>query len=59
MLTPWFNGKVIGLGRIVSIESGIYYGGERVNTGYVMVLIIDVTQQHLIVEDINEGGIHP
>ena len=38
------NGQVIGLGRIVSIETRIYYGGERVNAGYVMVLIIDVTQ---------------
>ena len=38
------NGQVIGLGRIVSTETGIYYGGERVNAGYAMVLIIDVTQ---------------
>ena len=53
------NGQVIGLGRIVSTETRIYYGGERVNAGYVMVLIIDITQQHLIVEDIDEGDIHP
>ena len=38
------NGKVFGLGRIVSTETRIYYGGERVNAGYAMVLIIDVTQ---------------
>lgn len=53
------NGQVIELGRIVSTETRIYYGGERVNAGYAMVLIIDVTQRHLIVEDIDEGDIHP
>ena len=38
------NGQVIGLGRIVSTDTRIYYGGESVFAGYVMVLIIDVTQ---------------
>ena len=41
------------------IEPRTYHGGERVNAGYVMVLIIDVTQPHLIVENIYEGEIHP
>ena len=53
------NGQVIGLGRVDSTETETYYGGERVNAGYVMVLIIDVTQPHLIVEDVDEGDIHP
>ena len=53
------NGQVIGLGRVDSTDTGTYYGGEMVNAGYVMVLIIDVTQPHLIVEDVDEGDIHP
>ena len=53
------NGQVIGLGRVDSIETETYYGRERYNAGYVMVLIIDVTQPHLIVEDVDEGDIHP
>jgi len=35
------------------------YGGERLNVGYVMVLIIDVIEPHLIVEDVDEGDLHP
>ena len=53
------NGQVIGLGRVDSIETETYYGKERVNASYVMVLIIDVTQPYLIVEDVDEGDIHP
>ena len=53
------NDQVIGLGRVESAESGTYYVGERVNAGYVTILIIDVTQPHLIDEDVNEGDIHP
>jgi hypothetical protein len=30
-----------------------------VDAGYVTVLIIDVTQSHLILEDVDEGDIHP
>ena len=41
------------------INGQVYYGGERVNAGYVTVLIIDVTQPHLIVEDVDDGDIHP
>jgi len=32
---------------------------ERVNVGYVTILIIDVTQTHLIDENVNKGDIHP
>ena len=53
------NDQVIGLGRVKYAESGNYYVGERVNVGYVTILIIDVTQPHLIDEDVNEGDIHP
>ena len=53
------NGQVIGLGRVESTDTGTYYGRERVDANYVIVLIIDVTQQHLILEDVDEGGIHP
>ena len=52
------NDQVIGLGRVESIESGTYYAEERVNTSYVEILIIDVTQPHLT-EDVDEGDIHP
>ena len=52
------NDRVIGLGRVEPIESGTYYNGERVNACYVAILIIDVTQPHLI-EDVDEGDIHP
>ena len=54
-----FNGHVIGLGRVESIEIGTYYGGERVTAGYVMVLVIDVTQPHLNMENVDEGDTHP
>jgi hypothetical protein len=30
-----------------------------VDAGYVTVLIIDVTQPHLILEDVDEGDIQP
>jgi hypothetical protein len=53
------NGQVIGLGRVESIDTGTYFGGERVNAIYVTVLLIDVTQPHMFVEDVGEGGIHP
>ena len=53
------NGQVIGLGRVNSTETETYYGRERYNAWYVMVLIIDVTQPHLIVEDVDEGDLHP
>ena len=53
------NGQVIGLGKVDSTDTETYYDGERVNASYVMVLIIDVTQPHLIVEDVDEGDIHP
>lgn len=53
------NDQVIGLGRVESAKSGTYYVGERVNASYVTILIIDVTQPHLIDEDVNEGDIHP
>ena len=49
------NGQVIGLGRVDSTETETYYGKERVNANYVMLLIIDVTQTYLIVEDFDEG----
>jgi len=41
------------------INGQVYYGGERVNAGYVTFLIIDVTQPHLIVEYVDDGDIHP
>jgi len=53
------NGQVIGLGRVESTDTETYCGGERVNAGYVTVLIIGVTQPHMIVEDVDEGDIHP
>ena len=53
------NGQVIGLGRVESIDTITHYGGERLNVGYVMVLIIDVIEPHLIVEDVDEGDLHP
>ena len=53
------NGQVIGLGRVESTDTTTHYGGERVNVGYVMVLIIDVIEPHLIVEYIDEGDLHP
>ena len=52
------NDQVIGLGRVESRESVTYYVEERVNACYVAILIIDVTQPHLI-EDVDEGDIHP
>ena len=55
----FINDQVIGLGTVESAESGTYYVGERVNVGYVTILIIDVTQPHLIDEDVNEGDINP
>ena len=33
------NGQVIGIERVDSIETITYYGIERVNAGYAMVLI--------------------
>ena len=53
------NGQVVGLGRVESIETTTHYGGQRLNVGYVMVLIIDVIEPHLIVEDVDEGDLHP
>jgi hypothetical protein len=53
------NGQVIGLGRVEYADTGTYYGREMVDAGYVTVLIIDVTQPHLILEDVDEGDIHP
>ena len=52
------NGQVIGLGRVESTDTGTYCGRERVNAGYATVLIIDVTQPHMIMEDVDEGDIH-
>ena len=52
------NDQAVGLGRVESIESGTYHVGERVNACYAAILIIDVTQPHLI-EDVDEGDIHP
>ena len=49
------NGQVIGLWRVDSTEAKTYYGGQRVNAGYVMVLIIDVTQPYLIAKYFDEG----
>ena len=53
------NGQFIGLGKVECTEVGTYYGGGRVVAGNVMVLIIDVTQPHLIVEYVDEGDTHP
>ena len=53
------NDQVIGIGRVESKETGACFCWERVNAGYVMVLIIDVSKTHLIVEDVDEGDIHP
>ena len=53
------NGQVIGLGRVESIETTTHYGGERFDVGYVMVLIIDVIEPHLIVEYVDEWDLHP
>ena len=53
------NGQVIGLGRVESADTTTHYGGERINVGYVMVLIIDVIEPHLSVEYIDEGDLHP
>ena len=53
------NDLGVGLERVESIESGTYYARERVNACYVAILIIDVTQPHLIEEDVDEGDIHP
>jgi hypothetical protein len=53
------NGQVIGLGRVESTNTGNFYGRERVTASYVMILIIDITQPLLIVEDVDEGDIHP
>ena len=52
------NDQVIGLGRVLSTKFGTYYAKERVNAWYVAILLIDVTQPHLI-EDVDEGDIHP
>ena len=41
------------------INGQVYYDRERVNVGYVTVLIIYVTQPHLIVEDVDDGDTHP
>jgi hypothetical protein len=53
------NGQVIGLGRVEYEDTRTYYGRERVDADYVTVLIIDVTQPHLILEDVDEGDINP
>ena len=53
------NDLVVGIGRVESIESRTYYARERVNACYVAILIIDVTQPHLIEEDVDEGDICP
>ena len=53
------NDQVIGLGRVKFAESRTFYVGERVNVGYVTILIIGITQPHLIDGDVNEGEIHP
>ena len=53
------NGQVIFLGRVESTKYGTYNGIERVNTRYVTVFIIDVTQRNLIMEAANEMDIHP
>ena len=53
------NGQVIAVERVEFIETTTHYGGERLNVGYVMVLIIDVIEPHLIVEYVDEGDLHP
>ena len=53
------NGQVVRLGRVESTETTTHYGGWRLNVGYVMVLIVDVIEPHLIVEDVDEGDLHP
>ena len=53
------NGQVVGLGKVESTQTTTHYGGQRLNVGYVMVLIIDVIAPHLIVEDVDEGDLHP
>ena len=53
------NGQVVGLGKVESTKTTTHYGGQRINVGYVMVLIIDVIEPHLIVEDVDEGDLHP
>ena len=53
------NDQVVGVGRVESTESGTYYSGESVNSCYVAILIIDVTQPHLIEDDVDEGDIRP
>ena len=53
------NGQVIGLGRVESIETTTHYGGERLNVGCDMVLVIDVIEPHLTAEDVDEGELHP
>ena len=49
------NDQVIGLGRVESIETTTHYGGERLNVRYVMVLIIDFIEPHLIVKMLMKG----
>ena len=53
------NGQVIGLGRVEFIETTTHDGGEMLNVGYVMLLIIDVIEPHLIVQDVDEEDLHP
>ena len=43
----------------MNLETTTHYGGQRINVGYVMVLVIDVIEPHLIVEDVDEGDLHP
>ena len=43
------NGQVVGIGKVESTETTTHYGVQRLNVGYVMVLIIDVIAPHLIV----------
>ena len=51
------NDQFVGLGSFESEESRTYYVREKFNACYVAILIIDVTQPHLI-EDVDEGDIH-
>ena len=53
------NGQVIGLGRVEYTKITTHYGVERLNVGYAMVLIIDFIEPHLIVENVDEGDLHP
>ena len=53
------NGQVVGLRRVESTKTTTHYGGQRLNVGYVMVLIIDFIEPDLIVEDVDEGDLHP